>query len=309
MSLADRIRRAVLGPTPEDTNQQVLTAGAPRHPIPTITNIPPTGLTTIEPALIIAAARQGAPVPDARDQQIPMPATRRLPPEERPDRPIDPLTDSGVHHAPETPGVRVACAHCGGSGYVNRTISELLRQSLGLIGDNGDQIVATFYRRLLVPTEEELAAAKNDDPIAKRDIASKRALAVLFPKDIVSAAHGSGDPGALQRDRLLGALAALAELYGTTPDDRQRLNTSLRAFGRHHAAFARPDGTVSGATPEEYLAVRAALFDTLHEAAGDAWQPSYDLAWTEAYNYAMVTMLHEQYNSNMTMPRYPRNPQ
>lgn len=201
----------------------------------------------------------------------------------------DPLTDSGIHHVPDPDPAttRVTCTHCEGTGYTMRTVSELLRESIALIpADGGQTVIREFYRRLLTAAPD---------------------LAPLFPADLITAATDDlASPGRMQRDKLLQALAALADLYGTSSADRQRLDTALRSMGRSHAAFARPDGTVRGATIEEYMGVKQALMDTLHTAAADAWRPEYDAAWSEAYDYAAVTMLHEQMTSNMTMPRYPR---
>jgi hemoglobin-like flavoprotein len=201
----------------------------------------------------------------------------------------DPLADSGIHHVPDpAPAtVRTPCTHCEGTGYLMRTVSELLRESIALIpADGGQGVIREFYRRLLTAAP---------------------ALASLFPPDLITAATDDlTSPGHMQRDRLLQALAALADLYGTTDADRQRLDTALRAYGRSHAAFARPDGTVRGATIEEYVAVKAALMNTLHSAAGAAWLPQYDAAWSEAYDYATVIMLHEQITSGMSAARYPR---
>lgn len=206
---------------------------------------------------------------------------------QEPPRP-HPLTDSGIHTAePEQRTIPVTCPTCKGLGHMPRTVSELLRESIALIPpDGGQQVIREFYRRLLTAAPD---------------------LAALFPPDLITAAvDDTASPGRMQRDKLLQALAALAELYGTSSSDRQRLDTALRAYGRSHAAFARPDGTTKGATIEEYLAVKQALMDTLHTAAGDAWLPGYDDAWAEAYDYAMIVMLHEQITSGMAFPRQPR---
>lgn len=202
--------------------------------------------------------------------------------------PVDPVTDSGIHQAaPDRRTISITCPTCEGLGHMQRTVSELLRESIALIPpDGGQQVIREFYRRLLTAAPD---------------------LAGLFPSDLITAAvDDTASPGRMQRDRLLQALAALAELYGTSPADRQRLDTALRSYGRSHAAFARPDGTTRGATVEEYLVVKQTLMDTLHTAAGPAWQAAYDDAWAEAYDYAMIVMLHEQFTGGMTFPRQAR---
>jgi hemoglobin-like flavoprotein len=203
----------------------------------------------------------------------------------------DPMTDSGVHALPMTSGLgehRVACEHCEGTGYVTRSTNDLLRESLELIGDGGDMLVKEFYTRLLYAAPD---------------------LAALFPADLLTAA--TSDPnsgGAKQRDRLLGALIALANSYNLDdPAGMDRLDTALGAFGRSHASFARPDGTVQGATLEEYAAVKATLFGTLIATAGPAWKPSFTMAWSEAYDYAAAAMMHEQHRAGFRYPRAPRS--
>lgn len=203
----------------------------------------------------------------------------------------NPVTDSGVHAAPEPAAdvrtVRAACPTCEGVGYVERTINELLRESIALIPvDGGDGVISEFYSRLL-------AAAPS--------------LIPLFPRDLLTAATQEGaSPGAMQRDKLLQALLALSELYGGSADDMARLDAALETFGRHHAAFQRPDGTVQGATEAEYDAVRDVLFGTLIDTAGRAWLPEYTAAWLEAYSYAKTGMLWAQYHSGFTSARYTR---
>jgi hemoglobin-like flavoprotein len=278
VNLTDLIRRALQPPTTGDGRTYT-----PR--MPTVTHIPAAGLTT-EPALVIAAARQGDTVPEARDQQIPMPATRRLPPDDRPrPRPqADPLTDSGVHHLDEQlPTITVT---------VERRITDVLHELRDLIPTDphgsvtGDTIIRDFYQQLL-------AAAPD--------------LASLFPADLITATAGQEDsPGALQRDRLLSALVDVLTLYGGGREAMTRLNALITSMGNRHAAFARPDGTVRGATEQEYDAVGSVFTATLVNALGDHWKPEYGVALAEAYRYTKIGMLWAQLNSGMTMPRYPR---
>lgn len=155
---------------------------------------------------------------------------------------------------------------------------DLLRESVALVGD---KVVAEFYRRLL-------------------DAAP--GLGVLFPSDLLTADAIKG-----QREKLLSALTALAHLYD--PDDQtsmDRLTGALKAFGRSHASFDRGDGSQRGATFDEYAAVKAALLDTLADAAGRAWNLAYSDAWSEAYDFAAVTMLAEQYATIPAIARQPR---
>jgi hemoglobin-like flavoprotein len=216
-------------------------------------------------------------------------------------RAVDPgPADSGVHALPSpVRGVRVGCHECEGRGYVVKPVKELLQESLGLIPEGkGDAVVAEFYRRLI--------DADNGKP-------SEDHIASLFPSDLLSAADGEVDSrGAQQRDRLFKALAALADLYN--PDDpaaMERLDHALGAYGRSHAPFLRPDGSVRGATLQEYAAVQFALIGTFRDAGGPGWHPEYDRAWVEAYDYAAAKMMVEQHrvtiSGEFTMGRMPRH--
>jgi hemoglobin-like flavoprotein len=173
-----------------------------------------------------------------------------------------------------------------GTGNV-LTTNDLLRRSIALLGDNGDDTVREFYRRLL-------------------DFAPS--LAALFPADLVAATEVETDsPGKRQRDKLLAALVALSQTYDPADAESMAiLDTHLATFGRSHAAFHRPDGSIRGATVGEYLAVKRILFETLHDAAGKEWRPEYDDAWSEAYDYAMVGMLYTAQRSGFRAARYPR---
>jgi hemoglobin-like flavoprotein len=189
--------------------------------------------------------------------------------------------------APLVSPVRVECEHCKGVGYVPG-INDLLVESASLIGDRGDEVVRLFYSTLL-----------SDAP----------AMTYLFPSDIVSASAGTqNSKGVAQREKLLGALVALAENYHPgDPARMARLDRELQRFGRAHAGFVRPDGTTSGATLEEYAAVKAALFSTLVRVAAEKWKPEYAVAWSQAYDYATAIMLGEQLRSGFVAPRFPRS--
>jgi hemoglobin-like flavoprotein len=206
---------------------------------------------------------------------------------------IDPATTDPRHAVGNMPDdvpterIKLAepCPHCHGTGHV-LTTNDYLRESLTLLGDQGDSVVAEFYARLLTEAPD---------------------LAPLFPADLVDPLAGAGSPGRLQRDKLLGALVAVSQTYDRAdPAAMEILDTHLATFGRSHANFQRPDGTVRGATLAEYHAVKVVLFGTLHDAAGEAWRPEYDDAWSEAYDYAVGEMLHAQNHTDMTAARYRR---
>lgn len=180
---------------------------------------------------------------------------------------------------------REQCDHCGGMGYMP-SISDHLRESIALLGDQGDQVVRTFYGVLFRSAPE---------------------LARLFPGDPTEGDLGTDHKGAKQREKLLSALVALSDLYDPDDGDKMaKLDTALGSFGRSHAAFVRQDGTVKGATIEEYAAVKTALFSTLVQAAGNAWKAEYTESWSQAYDYAAAVMVAEQYRSGFAAPRFPR---
>lgn len=187
--------------------------------------------------------------------------------------------------APLVNPLRVECEHCGGVGFVPG-VNDYLKESASLIGD-GDTVVRQFYTTLL-----------NDAPT----------LAYLFPPDITQATMTTRDAkGLTQREKLLGALVALAENYDPgSPEKMGRLDAALQRFGRSHASFVRQDGTGWGATLEEYKAVKDALFSTLVRTVGEKWKPEYASAWSQAYDYAAAVMLAEQFRSGFTAPRFPR---
>lgn len=328
------VRRFFLGPTDQEISDRSLAAGGTPYPIPSLTVQPPTDLTLgpvaellaacphgrtarcgrcqaeamgaigdamrkADPAGFLTAARHateqtrramsqptvtlGDPMPDATDTN-PITVTPETDPA------ANPVTDSGVHALEGDdyvqPTIRVSCPTCG-VGHVDRPVNALLRESVGLIPvDGGDMVIKEFYTRLLraAPT-----------------------LGSLFPRDLLTAATQDGaSPGAMQRDKLLNAIAGLAELYGSSRADMDHLTTLLLQWGRSHAAFARPDGTVRGAAQAEYELVGTIFIRTFADVAGDQWKPEYERAWAEAYDDAVLVMRWAQRQSSMTAARYPR---
>lgn len=206
------------------------------------------------------------------------------------------ITDSGPITTPRLYGsasvpqpivsqARVHCTHCEGRGYVPG-VNDLLSESLALLGDQGDDVIRAFYSRLFMVAPE---------------------LASLFPGNPTEGEFGTDHKGAVQRERLLAALAALAELYDPADAEKMgRLDGALDRFGRAHAAFVRQDGTIKGATWEEYAAVKDALFTTLVRTAAEAWRAEYTEAWSLAYDYAAAGMVSAQQRSGFSAPRFPR---
>jgi hemoglobin-like flavoprotein len=183
---------------------------------------------------------------------------------------------------------REVCRHCRGSGYRMST-NDLLRESIALLEGSEDEVIRRFYEHLLRQAPD---------------------LALLFPSDLIDPMSPVDDErtGRRQRDKLVAALAALANSYDPGVVEKMEvLDTHLAAFGRAHAAFRRPDGAVRGATVSEYHAVKVTLFATLHDAAGEAWLPEYDTAWDEAYEYAARHMLAAQDSVDRPFGRYPRS--
>jgi hemoglobin-like flavoprotein len=194
----------------------------------------------------------------------------------------DTVTATAPVPAPLVRAERETCEHCGGTGYVP-SISDYLRESIALVGGSGDQIIRAFYSELISVAPD---------------------LTTLFPRDLLTVDEEKG-----QRDKLLRALIALSDLYDPADEEKMgRLDTALKAYGRSHAAFARPNGEIKGATWEEYAAVKEVLFRVLVAAAGAAWKPEYTASWSQAYDYAAAVMVAEQYRSGFSsgFPRYPR---
>lgn len=244
---------------------------------------------TVDDAQRLPEVADHTPAPEIDDAQTEQWAREGIPPIE----PVGHMPFRGRMAVAPRPApepmispVRIDCEHCGGVGYVPG-LNDYLLESAGLLGDNPDEVVRLFYSTLL-----------SDAP----------ALAALFPADIVTASVGTAhSAGVAQREKLLAALVALAELYDPgVPGKMDRLNAALARFGRSHAAFARQDGTVWGATLEEYAAVKSALFSTLVRVLGEKWKPEYTSAWSQAYDYAAAVMLAEQFRSGFTAPRFAR---
>lgn len=223
-------------------------------------------------------AAEGIPPADVTITQVPIGDT----PFGRPGRSIGRSTVPQPMVSP----TRTPCQHCDGRGFMPG-INDLLRESIGLLGESGDEVVRTFYTALFQAAPD---------------------LVSLFPGDPREGDFGSDHRGAKQRELLLEALAALATNYDPADAEKMAgLDAALKRFGRAHAAFVRKDGTIKGATWEEYAAVKEALFTTLVRAAGELWRPEFTEAWGQAYDYAAAAMLIEQYRSGFAAPRFARS--
>lgn len=225
--------------------------------------------------------------PDAQTQQW----AREGIPAAEPGRPtvVHRMSGRAPIPAPLIPASRVECSHCQGRGFMPG-LNDYLRESAALLRAGGAELTDTVIRDFYI-------ALFRDQP----------ALIAIFPGDPTKGEFGSDGRGAKQRELLLAALAGLADLYDPgDPARMEALDAALKRFGRAHASFTRPDGTVRGATLDEYKAVKDALFTTLVKAAADKWRPEYTEAWTQAYDYAAAAMLIEQHRSGFAFPRFTR---
>lgn len=200
---------------------------------------------------------------------------------------------------------RETCWHCRGTGKALRT-ADILAESLALFPTADpvqmDAFVVEFYRRLVSADSRK---AEGDR------------LAPLFPADLTTG-DALNSQGHRQRDALLGALVELITQYD--PDhlwsgEMDHLVKLLQKAGRSHAAFRRPDGSIRGATPAEYGEVFAVLVGLLHDVFGERWLAEYDAAWTDAYWFAAIEMMHAAQHYRLPdgrrpsfgrMPRRPR---
>lgn len=204
------------------------------------------------------------------------------------DGPVSPATSSSriMFEERERQQVdhREECSACRGTGY-KMTTSDFLRESIGLIEGQEDEVVRLFYVELLnfAPT-----------------------LVDLFPPDLLdpmSTGEGKG-----QRDRLVGALSALATTFDlASPDAMNALDVVVAAMGRAHSAFRWPDGSVRRAELEHYYAVKVCLVRTFHAVGGEAWLPVYDAAWSDAFDDTAATMLKESIRNPQQFPRTRRH--
>lgn len=216
-------------------------------------------------------------------------------------------TDAG-RHTPESTNPqlddRPTCEHCRGTGRQLST-NDLLHEMLGFLPTDDavamDEFVAEFYRRFLAEDAEKSPADR---------------VAELFPADLVAASHDALDSaGKQQRDKLLtGVVQVLSDYDPEHPESEQmrRLNVALGAYGRDHAAFLRPDGTVRAATPDEYLQVRDVLHQMLREVVHGAWRREYTRVYLAAYHHAMTEMMYAAQHATtlsgapFVEPRQPR---
>jgi hemoglobin-like flavoprotein len=291
VSFAARVRRAIFGLTDEEISEKSQAMGGPAYPIPPFPTTLPTALTSSDEWMpdtetdLPAVKEEIMPDHQTEDQTYGRATVEsdldeiRIASDRESDRPAKVDLTAGGAVDPN----RDVCPHCRGTGYV-LTTNDLLRESIALLGDAGDDVMRLFYENLL-----------NAAPY----------LAPLFPRDLTT--PGGDGAGKMQRDKLLGALVAVSQTYDPDhPEQMQILDTHLETFGRSHAAFDRGNGRVQGATLAEYNAVKVVLFNTLHDVAGALWRPEYDDVWSEAYDYAAGGMLFHGMRSGFKSARYAR---
>jgi hemoglobin-like flavoprotein len=88
-----------------------------------------------------------------------------------------------------------------------------------------------------------------------------------------------GDDMRPQQAKLLAALV----LVRKSLRDLDRILPTLRALGAKHVRY--------GAEPGHYGVVAAALIAAMAEVAGDAWDPRYETAWSEALGFIAAVMI------------------
>lgn len=198
------------------------------------------------------------------------------------------------------------CPACGAS---SPGIKDLLLESAGWIQDLDGAVVA-FYQRLLDLARADaeqgaVTAGLSQTQVQDAGEVAVQDLAFLFPADLLSATEGESSKGAEQRDKLAKALVALASTYDPSDDDKMlRLDNVIKSMGHRHAAFARRDGTIRGATWYEYHLAKRALMDVL-VSLGDRFSPQHAEAWSQAYDYTASGMIQVQLRSGALAPRFP----
>jgi hemoglobin-like flavoprotein len=82
-----------------------------------------------------------------------------------------------------------------------------------------------------------------------------------------------------QKTMLLGALVLVRQSLRNL----DAIAPKLRQLGARHVAY--------GARPEHYPVVGAVLIASMAEIAGDAWRPTYERAWSAAFEVVAGAML------------------
>jgi hemoglobin-like flavoprotein len=200
------------------------------------------------------------------------------------------------------------CPHCG---HKMPGIKELLEESAGWITDM-DAVVVAFYNQMLdmahadaVNASLALGRSREQAELDGQDAVDD--LDFIFPKDLLTAAAGEDSRGAGQRDKLAKALVALATTFDPgNPDKMTRLDNVIKSMGHRHAAFERRNGTIQGATLEEYALAKRALFAVL-STLGDRLTAAHAEAWSQAYDYTAAGMMQVQITSGATAARFSPN--
>lgn len=221
----------------------------------------------------------------------------------------DPVTASAPVPRQLVAAIAETCSHCG--TVVVPSISDLLRESAGWVTDM-DAVIVAFYSRMMEivrDDSERSARMRGADPFTAAQEGNEAVadLAHIFPADLISATAGEGNSrGVHQRDKLASALVDLAKLFDPSDEEKmRRLDSAVSSMGGRHASFVRRDGTVQGATLEEYAIAKRALMDVLG-TLGDRFTDHHREAWSLAYDFVAGGMMRVQQLSGFSMPRFPR---
>lgn len=119
--------------------------------------------------------------------------------------------------------------------------------------------------------DSELLRSSFDLVIAREPELTLRFYEILFARYPQVQPLFGRNSRANQAQMLAGALAAVLDHL----EDASWLSATLTSMGKKHVDY--------GVTDEMYDWVGASLLATLAEAAGSAWTPQLEAAWTDAY--------------------------
>jgi len=175
---------------------------------------------------------------------------------------------------PEQQDDHEPCEHCRGTGMKLRT-SDYLGELVALLPSDSplqmDLIIADFYRQLLIAAPH---------------------LIPTFPQDLVEG-DALNSHGHNQRDQLLTALIQMLTRYDPDhpgSDEMQALKVNAQSWGRAHAEWQLPDGTIYVPAEEDYLTVRNTFVGLLADALGHRLKAEHVAALVRAYRTVSLWM-------------------